>query len=72
MSRQEWEYRLHTIGGTRASVYEDVAHTVSTRSPAGMSEMLAGFGADGWELASTIVVDELEATILIFKRPKED
>lgn len=72
MGRQEWEYRTHIIGGTRASVCEDVGHTISTGMPAGMSEMLAGFGADGWELASTIVVDESEAMILIFKRPKED
>jgi len=70
VSRQKWEYRTHIIGGTRASVYEDVGHTERTGMPAGMSEMLEGFGADGWELASTIVVDELESMIMIFKRPK--
>ena len=33
--------------------------------------MLAQFGAEGWELASTIVVDETHSVVLIFKRPKE-
>ena len=71
MSRQIWEYRTHTIGPPDAQFYEDVSYTEPTGEPAGMSEMLEGFGAEGWELASTIVVDEPPSVVLIFKRPKE-
>ena len=71
MSRQIWEYRTHIIAPPNAHFYENVSHTERTREPAGMSEMLAQFGADGWELASTIVVDEPHSVVLIFKRPKE-
>jgi hypothetical protein len=72
MDRQKWEYKTHVIGGTRASVYEDVTYTDQSGMPAGMSEMLADFGEAGWELTSTIVVDEEKAMILILKRPKVD
>ena len=72
MSRQTWEYRTRTIDPPNAQFYEDVSRTETTGQPGGMSDMLERFGAEGWELASTIVVDESHSVVLIFKRPKED
>jgi len=72
MHKQKWEYRAHVIGVSRTKLLEDVAYTDGTGDAAGMSEMLADFGEDGWELASSIVVDAEESMILIFKRPKAD